>query len=162
MQNARARAEQDRDATREEMDGTPPARAGDDERGGRDSAVSEHRDWPENSDTSMSVRESSEMATASASGEDGAADDEAEEESEEAEPIVTFRFEHVSTGDGHHVVVGREGKLRKCEDEPITTPGAVQGFGVLMVLEEDFDSGRMTVRQVSEVSPAMVFRWRAN
>jgi hypothetical protein len=67
-------------------------------------------------------------------------------------PIVTFRFEHVTTEDGHHVVAGREGKLQKCEDEPITTPGAVQGFGFLIVLEEDFDSGRMAVRQVSEMS----------
>ena len=34
------------------------------------------------------------------------------------EPIVTFRFQHVELGDqGHHVVVGREGKLEKCEDE---------------------------------------------
>jgi hypothetical protein len=157
MQDARAKAEQDRDATRQEMDGTPPARGGHEERGGRDSAVSDNRDWPENSDTSMSIRESSEMATASASGEDGAADDEAEEESEEGEPIVTFRFEHVATEDGHHVVVGREGRLSNCEEEPITTPGAVQGFGVLLVLEEDFDSGRMAVRQVSEVSlPAVV------
>lgn len=36
--------------------------------------------------------------------------------------------------------------------QPITTPGAVQSFGVLLVLEEDYDSGLMSVRQVSEVS----------
>ncbi|WWD05979.1 hypothetical protein V865_004064 [Kwoniella europaea PYCC6329] len=82
-----------------------------------------------------------------------------------SEPIVTFRFEHVSDNDGHHVVVGREGKLRRCEDEPITTPGAVQGFGVLMVLEEDYDTGVLTVRQVSEnatellgLSPKYLFK----
>lgn len=103
--------------------------------------------WAESSETSLSVRDSSEQATAS--GEDHNTGDNASVRSEE--PIVTFRFEHVSTEDGHHVVVGREGKLQRCEDEPITTPGAVQGFGVLMVLEEDFDSGRLTVRQVSEV-----------
>jgi hypothetical protein len=33
------------------------------------------------------------------------------------EPVMTVRFEHVTTEDGHHVVVGREGKLQKCEDE---------------------------------------------
>lgn len=32
-------------------------------------------------------------------------------------PVMTVRFEHVTTEDGHHVVVGREGKLQKCEDE---------------------------------------------
>ena len=33
------------------------------------------------------------------------------------EPYVTFRFEHSQDGNGHHVVVGREGKLLRCEDE---------------------------------------------
>lgn len=37
------------------------------------------------------------------------------------EPLVTFRFEHREDGDGHHVVVGREGKLSRCEDE-VRTP----------------------------------------
>lgn len=68
------------------------------------------------------------------------------------EPAVTMRFEHVATEEGHHIVAGREGKLRRCQDEPITTPGAVQGFGVLMVLEEDYETGNLAIRQVSEVS----------
>ncbi|KAL7419983.1 hypothetical protein Q5752_004946 [Cryptotrichosporon argae] len=73
-------------------------------------------------------------------------------QADDAEPpeIVTIRFEHVQTDDGHHVVVGREGVLKQCEDEPITTPGAVQGFGVLIVLDEDFETGKLVVRQVSE------------
>ncbi len=33
------------------------------------------------------------------------------------EPVMTVKFEHVTTDDGHHVVMGREGKLEKCEDE---------------------------------------------
>lgn len=37
------------------------------------------------------------------------------------EPLVTFRFEHREDGDGHHVVIGREGKLSRCEDE-VRTP----------------------------------------
>lgn len=94
----------------------------------------------------MSVRGSSEMVTAS--GDDRTGDDDTENEDE---PVVTFKFEHVPTDDGHHVVVGRKGELRRCEDEPITTPGAVQGYGVLIVLEEDYESGTFIVRQVSEV-----------
>ncbi|WVN90116.1 uncharacterized protein L203_105351 [Cryptococcus depauperatus CBS 7841] len=76
----------------------------------------------------------------------------AEAASSNEEPAITMRFEHVSTEDGHHIVVGREGKLKRCEDEPIITPGAIQGFGVLMVLEEDYDTGELRVRQVSENS----------
>lgn len=101
----------------------------------------EGQEWEE-SENSLSVKDSSEMATASV--------DELGEADENGE-IVTFRFEHAHTTDGHHVVVGREGKLQTCEEEPITTPGAVQGFGVLVVLDNDFDSGMLLVRQVSEV-----------
>lgn len=35
--------------------------------------------------------------------------------------------------------------------QPIHIPGAVQGFGVLIALEEDLDSGNLVVRIVSEV-----------
>jgi hypothetical protein len=101
--------------------------------------------------SSMSVRDSSEMATASGDESKGTGDEAAPEEEEEEPPITTLRFEHISTEDGHHVVIGREGILQRCEDEPITTPGAVQGFGVLMVLEEDYDTGKLIVRQASEV-----------
>lgn len=107
-------------------------------------------EWTNSSSgASLSGPESSEMATASGSA--SVVDDERSTSDTEEEPITTFRFEHSQTGDGHHVVTGREGILRKCEDEPITTPGAVQGFGVLIVLEEDYD-GNLLVRQVSEVS----------
>lgn len=101
--------------------------------------------WGNTSESSLSVQDSSEVATASGGEQDSG-------QSSDESPIVTFRFEHTQTGDGHHVVVGREGKLQRCEDEPITTPGAVQGFGVLLVLEEVYDSGMLIVRQVSEVS----------
>lgn len=36
--------------------------------------------------------------------------------------------------------------------QPIRIPGAVQGFGVLIALEEDYETGNLSVRQVSEVS----------
>ncbi|KAF5362908.1 hypothetical protein D9758_007118 [Tetrapyrgos nigripes] len=62
--------------------------------------------------------------------------------------FVTVRFEHVQDENGHHVLTGREGKLERCEDEPIRTPGAVQGFGVLIAVEEQEDT--LVVRQVSE------------
>ncbi|WVR03334.1 hypothetical protein IAU60_000325 [Kwoniella sp. DSM 27419] len=118
----------------------------------------EQQQWANDNDQA-SLPESSEQAIASGEEAEGGS------ESSHEEPIVTFRFEHVATGDGHHVVVGREGKLRQCEDEPITTPGAVQGFGVLMVLEDDYDSGCLTIRQVSEnvtellgLSPKYLFK----
>lgn len=35
----------------------------------------------------------------------------------ETGPHVTFQFRHVEDADGHHVVVGREGQLQRCEEE---------------------------------------------
>ena len=32
-------------------------------------------------------------------------------------PHVTFRYQHIQDDDGHHLIVGREGKLTQCEDE---------------------------------------------
>ncbi|KAI0051509.1 hypothetical protein FA95DRAFT_1485478 [Auriscalpium vulgare] len=72
------------------------------------------------------------------------------------EPIVTFRFDHKEDADGHHVIIGREAKLIQCEDEPIRTPGAVQGFGVLIAVHEDTTSDRLVVRQVSENSTELL------
>ncbi|KAF9011494.1 hypothetical protein BDZ89DRAFT_1225510 [Hymenopellis radicata] len=66
------------------------------------------------------------------------------------EPLLTVRFQAVQDEHGHHVVVGREGLLTKCEDEPIRTPGAVQGFGVLVAVDQYEDT--LVVRQVSENS----------
>lgn len=34
-----------------------------------------------------------------------------------AEPPITFRFQHAEDEYGNHVVIGREGKLERCEDE---------------------------------------------
>ena len=70
---------------------------------------------------------------------------------ESGSPMVTMRFEHREDENGHHVLIGREGKLARCSDEPIRVPGAVQGFGVLMVLQDDRTTGTLPVRQVSEV-----------
>ncbi|KAF7365436.1 ATP-binding cassette transporter [Mycena venus] len=69
-------------------------------------------------------------------------------EASDASQFLTVRFQHVTDENGHHLIVGREGKLARCEDEPIRTPGAVQGFGVLIAVDELEDA--LIVRQVSE------------
>ncbi|KAK8157572.1 putative cyanobacterial phytochrome B [Phyllosticta citrichinensis] len=71
-------------------------------------------------------------------------------------PLVTARFKHVVTEGGHAVITGRGGEmLQRCEDEPIHIPGAVQGFGVLIALEEESD-GKLVVRIVSENSKRLM------
>ncbi|KAI0785152.1 hypothetical protein C8Q75DRAFT_776169 [Abortiporus biennis] len=71
-------------------------------------------------------------------------------------PHITFRYQHIEDENGHHLIVGREGTLTRCEDEPIRTPGAVQGFGVLIALREDPETGNLEVRQVSENSTELL------
>ncbi|KAH8820778.1 hypothetical protein F5884DRAFT_59835 [Xylogone sp. PMI_703] len=67
-------------------------------------------------------------------------------------PLVTARFKHIVTDEGHAIITGRDGEtLQRCEDEPIHIPGAVQGFGLLIALEEQPD-GKLIVRIVSENS----------
>ncbi|KAM0322320.1 hypothetical protein ACHAQA_009610 [Verticillium albo-atrum] len=69
--------------------------------------------------------------------------------------LVTARFRHIMTDDGHAVITGRDADLQRCEDEPIHTPGAVQGFGLLLALRED-QEGRFIVRYVSENSERLI------
>jgi light-regulated signal transduction histidine kinase (bacteriophytochrome) len=68
--------------------------------------------------------------------------------------LMTHRFKHVVTEGGHMVITGREGDtLQRCEDEPIHLPGAVQGFGLLLALQDDPEgNGSLLVRVVSENS----------
>jgi light-regulated signal transduction histidine kinase (bacteriophytochrome) len=63
--------------------------------------------------------------------------------------LVTKRFEHVVTEEGHVVATTETGKLLRCEDEPIHIPGAVQAFGCLVAI--DHQQG-LLVRIVSENS----------
>lgn len=65
------------------------------------------------------------------------------------ESLVTPRFEHVSTQDGHFVITGRGSEMVRCEDEPIRTPGAIQGFGMILSLKED-EPDRFVVHHASE------------
>lgn len=68
------------------------------------------------------------------------------------EKYVTARFKHVVTDKGHAVITGRDGAaLQYCEDEPIHIPGAVQGFGVMLALQQESDE-RLIVRVASENS----------
>ncbi|KAI0192113.1 putative phytochrome-like histidine kinase [Xylaria flabelliformis] len=71
------------------------------------------------------------------------------------EGFMTTRFRHVMTDEGHAIITGRDGTLQRCEDEPIHTPGAVQGFGLLVALREEPD-GRFSVRIVSENSKPII------
>ncbi|KAI0754648.1 hypothetical protein C8Q80DRAFT_1095154 [Daedaleopsis nitida] len=71
-------------------------------------------------------------------------------------PHMTLRYQHVEDANGHHVILGREGELARCEDEPIRTPGAVQGFGILVAVDEDMETGNLVVRQVSENSTELL------
>jgi light-regulated signal transduction histidine kinase (bacteriophytochrome)/CheY-like chemotaxis protein len=65
------------------------------------------------------------------------------------------RFTHTTTDEGYMVITGRDGVLQRCEDEPIHTPGAVQGFGVLVALREEND-GRFLVRYATENSERLL------
>ncbi|GIZ39223.1 hypothetical protein CKM354_000261400 [Cercospora kikuchii] len=75
---------------------------------------------------------------------------------DETGPLVTARFKHVVTDGGHAIITGRDGDtLQRCEDEPIHIPGAVQGFGLLIALEEQ-QEGKLVVRIVSENSRRLI------
>ncbi|KAK5163945.1 uncharacterized protein LTR77_010341 [Saxophila tyrrhenica] len=76
--------------------------------------------------------------------------------SEDFGGLLTARFKHVVTEGGHAVITGRDGEtLQRCEDEPIHIPGAIQGFGLLLALEEQSDN-KFVVRVVSENSKRMI------
>ncbi|KAJ8496948.1 hypothetical protein ONZ51_g802 [Trametes cubensis] len=73
-------------------------------------------------------------------------------------PHMTLRYQHVEDESGHHLIVGREGKLTKCEDEPIRTPGAVQGFGILIAVAEDLNTGNLVnSTELLGLSPSYLF-----
>ncbi|CAG8005209.1 unnamed protein product [Penicillium olsonii] len=66
--------------------------------------------------------------------------------------LMTARFKHVVTENGHAIITGREGEdLQYCEDEPIRIPGAIQSFGVMIALREQ-SPDQLVVRVVSENS----------
>ncbi|KAI8628418.1 hsp90-like protein [Xylariaceae sp. FL1651] len=101
------------------------------------------------SDTSdrTSTRETRSLVTGGSQHSDSSSRTQAEQN----EAFMTIRFRHVTMGDGHAVITGRDGTLQRCEDEPIHAPGAVQPFGLLVALKEEADS-RFSVRIASENS----------
>ena len=69
---------------------------------------------------------------------------------------VTSRFEHAFSENGHTVMLGDSNKtLKRCEDEPIRTPGAIQRFGALIALREE-SPNQLVVRAVSENSEQII------
>ncbi|KAJ5653084.1 hypothetical protein N7490_000087 [Penicillium lividum] len=71
---------------------------------------------------------------------------------DEPHSYLTARFKNSTIESGHMVITGRDGPLfQYCEDEPIRTPGAIQSFGVILALREEYPS-RLVVRVVSENS----------
>ena len=77
-------------------------------------------------------------------------------QADDAGALLTARFKHVVTEGGHAVIIGRDGDtLQRCEDEPIHIPGAVQGFGLLIALQEIEDC-KFQVRVVSENSKRII------
>ncbi|KAJ9640513.1 hypothetical protein H2199_006052 [Coniosporium tulheliwenetii] len=74
----------------------------------------------------------------------------------DGEGLVTARFKHVINQDGHYVVTGRDGDtLRRCEDEEIHIPGAIQSFGLLIALQETEDN-KLKVRIASENAQRLI------
>ncbi|ORY71179.1 uncharacterized protein BCR38DRAFT_329196 [Pseudomassariella vexata] len=71
------------------------------------------------------------------------------------ENLGSARITYAISDEGHAVITGRDLELHRCEDEPIHTPGAIQGFGLLVGLREEFD-GRFSVRVASENSGRIV------
>ncbi len=72
------------------------------------------------------------------------------------EDLMTARFKHVLTPDGHAIITGRDGDMpQRCEDEPIHLPSAIQGFGLLIALREEGE-GRFLVRVVSENAESII------
>ncbi|KAI1434240.1 hsp90-like protein [Xylaria sp. CBS 124048] len=75
------------------------------------------------------------------------------------DPVMTTRFEHILTDDGHAIITGYHDTPQRCEDEPIHTPGAVQAFGLLVALKDTGDDeadSRFSVRIVSENSSQII------
>lgn len=75
---------------------------------------------------------------------------------DEHKALVTARFKHVEMEGGHAVITGRSGeKFQYCEDEPIRFPGAVQSFGLMIVMREE-SPNQLVVRIVSENSTELI------
>lgn len=90
--------------------------------------------------------------------------------------FFTAGYSHGTDESGYRVAIGPESDAPVLEDEVrisqrhphtfrltrifqgIRTPGAIQGFGVMVVVAEDTYAGTLAVRQVSEVPSPVYFR----
>lgn len=74
------------------------------------------------------------------------------EEVTSKDDLTTRRFSYITGTDGSFSIKTGLGNddIQACEDEPIHTPGAVQGFGVLITLQQ-MAPGKYQVHHVSEV-----------
>ncbi|KAF2858668.1 hypothetical protein K470DRAFT_259574 [Piedraia hortae CBS 480.64] len=85
-------------------------------------------------------------------GEESSTASGAPQATDDVDPLMTARFQYVMDEGGHAIITGREGEPpQKCEEEPIHAPGAVQSYGMLLVLEPLSDE-MLLVRVVSENS----------
>ncbi|TIA87301.1 hypothetical protein E3P99_03262 [Wallemia hederae] len=75
---------------------------------------------------------------------------------DEDEPLpTTRRFQYHEENGEYYLVTHHNSKMKRCEDEPIGRPGAIQPFGAMIVLQND-DNGNSTVRQASENCPEII------
>lgn len=68
---------------------------------------------------------------------------------------TTRRFQYYEENGEHYLITHHNSKMKKCEDEPIGRPGAIQPFGAMIVLQND-DNGNSIVRQASENCPEII------
>ncbi|TIB62597.1 hypothetical protein E3P77_03818 [Wallemia ichthyophaga] len=71
---------------------------------------------------------------------------------EETPLPTTRRFQYYEENGEFYLITHHNSKMKKCEDEPISRPGAIQPFGAMVVLQND-DNGNSVVRQASENCP---------
>lgn len=133
-ESSKARGSPPADESRKKRDGTPePPTSVDESKSRSNSIANSERDFnPNNTDLFQNAPKGSERW------------------------MMTSRFKHVMTGEGHAVLAGRDAKvLRRCEDEPIHIPGAIQSFGLLIALREE-DDGKLSVEVASENSKKLI------
>lgn len=84
---------------------------------GRSSRNSGHSSDTANKDMMMKGRPDSMSGSEAASGAGSGSMAGSGTTSSSEGPRITFRYQHMEDDEGHHLIVGREGKLTRCEDE---------------------------------------------
>lgn len=68
---------------------------------------------------------------------------------------TTRRFKYFEEDGNYFLRTHHHSKMKRCEEEPIRRPGAIQAFGAMIVLQND-DNGNALVRQASENCPEII------